>query len=131
VNSTMHSLITGLAETERAVAVGSSDVLGVAIVSLAIMLMADKILQKCALNLRIRKIRRENLAHVRELLVEPKNLGVFFGNPLGTLVTNRQRLICLLKRIHIYRPMAYLFQIIQNVLTKKKLRVGSRGIKLI
>ena len=93
------------------------------------MMVGEKILQKIALYLRVRKIRLKYLAHLRDLENEPPNLNTIQVNELGTGLTNRNRLIFALKSVHLYRPLSYLLKIIQNILIKKKLRIGSSGIK--
>jgi hypothetical protein len=85
---------------------------------------------KVSLYMRKAEIRSEGLGHRSKLAPNPQKLVMLSLHMTRALIANWQRLIDLLVRPHIQRPLSYLLQVVHNVRTKQKLRVGSPGVNV-
>jgi hypothetical protein len=108
--------------------VNNLGIFGVAVIGLASLMLADEILQKIALHLRIRQIRSKDFGHSGKLVSKPQQMlafCIYHPCPLIALCS----LIKLGLQSHIKRTLSYLQKILANVGIKQKLRVGSPGVK--
>ena len=93
---------------------------------MAMTLMSEEI----SFYVRKAKIHSEGLGHRGKLLTEPQKLVVLCLHMARTLVTYWQSLANLPIFPHVKRPLANLRKIINNVRTKKELRIGRPGVKI-